>query len=49
MSVREIKTVRLFLCVGVFHVSVYFSCGWGNVFVWSVREVCVSVCVIVCT
>lgn len=31
-SVRDQDLVNLFLCVGVFHVNVYFSCGWGNVF-----------------
>lgn len=39
--------MHLFSCVGVFHVNVYFSCGWGNVCVWSVREVC-AVCVQKC-
>lgn len=42
--------MHLFSCVGVFYVNVYFSCGWGNVCIWSVREVCMCVqeCVCVC-
>lgn len=28
---RDQNYVHLFSCVGVFHLNVYFSCGWGNV------------------
>lgn len=33
--------MHLFSCVGVFHVNVYFSCGWGNVCVKGSVCVCV--------
>lgn len=39
LYVKDFKTMYAFSCVGVFHVNVYFSCGWGNVSVWSAREV----------